>query len=234
MSTLALPGIGTVIVSAAIDSINPCAIGVLILLVSTLAVTHDKWKLFKAGILYIGSVYTVYFLAGLGLMAGFHFIPIYIAQYISIGVAALVVWAGLVEVKDYFWYGKGFSLAIPPEYAKKIHDYMQNVSVPGLVFLGAFVAMVELPCTGGPYLAITLLLSQAFSVQAIMLLAFYNLIFVMPLIIILASVFFGANIADIKMWKHKNRHLMRLAMGLLLIALGWMLMLIAGGYINLA
>ena len=33
-----LPGLGTVLATAAVDSINPCAIGVLILLISTFLV----------------------------------------------------------------------------------------------------------------------------------------------------------------------------------------------------
>jgi len=229
-----LPAIGTVLLAAAVDSINPCAIGVLILLVSTLmASVKDKGKMVKVGLIYIFAVYITYFTAGLGLTAGLSLVPLWIAEYISIGVASVVIFFGLLEIKDYFWYGRGFSLMISPENAKRIHELSQNVSVPGILFLGAFVAAVELPCTGGPYLAITLLLSQNFNLTAVMLLALYNFIFVLPLIIILFAVFFGARIQDIKMWKQKNRSYMRLLMGLILIYLGWLLMLIANGTINL-
>ncbi|HIH43109.1 TPA: hypothetical protein HA246_05695 [Candidatus Woesearchaeota archaeon] len=227
-----LPTIGAVLITAVIDSINPCAIGVLILLVSTLLATKKKNQLLSKGLLYIGVVYVVYFLAGLGLIAFLANIPQVVAEYISIVVGAVVVFAGLVEIKDYFWYGQGISLMIPQDKAKKIHDLMQNLSVWTVIFLGAFVAAVELPCTGGPYLAITLLLSQNFNFTAFMLLVIYNIIFVMPLAVILFMVYFGTKIQNIKRWKMKNRAVMRLATGIVLVALGWLLMLIANGTIN--
>ena len=229
-----LPAIGTVIGTALIDSINPCAIGVLILLISTLLVSaKSKAKMLKLSVVYIGAVFITYFLAGLGLVAFLHVIPLYVSQYISIAVGIAVVFAGLLEIKDFYWYGQGLSLAISPQHAKRIHELTKKITFPGMVLLGAFVAGVELPCTGGPYLAITLLLSQNFDMSAVLLLAFYNLIFVLPLIVIVTLVFFGTKIHHIKRWKHHNRSYMRLFIGLLLVALGWLLMLIANGTINL-
>lgn len=230
-----LPQLGAVIFTAAIDSINPCAIGVLILLLTTLlANLKNKGRMLLIGIVYITAIYVTYLLAGLGLIFFLSSIPLYVSEYIAIVVGTIIVGAGLIEIKDYFWYGRGFSLAISPERAKQIHDYVQKVSIPGAMVLGVFVAAVELPCTGAPYLAIILLLSQNFDITAFLLLILYNFIFVLPLIIILFMVYFGTKIQHIKMWKHKNRGYMRLATGIVLILLGWLLMLIANGTINLA
>lgn len=229
-----LPTLGTIVITGFIDSINPCAIGVLILLLSTLVVIgKSKQKLLYFGLVYIGSVYIVYFLAGLGLTLFLHSIPLVLTQYISITVGMLVVAGGMFEIKDFFWYGKGFSLAISPRHAKKIHELSKKITFPSLLFLGAFVAAVELPCTGGPYLAITLILSQNFSMTAVLLLAFYNVLFVLPLIVILLLVYGGTKIHKIKMWKQENKHFMRLAIGIILVYLGWLLILIANGTINL-
>lgn len=228
-----LPNLSTVIFTAAIDSINPCAIGVLILLISTvIATSQTKRKMITLGLAYIGAVFVTYLLAGIGLMAFFTTIPQYLAEYISILVGVVIVIAGIVEFKDFFWYGQGFSLAIPPEMAKRIHDYAQNLSVPGMIFLGAFVSAVELPCTGAPYLAIILVLKQQFDFTALLLLILYNFIFVLPLLTILALATAGMKITEIKMWKERNRPYMRLLTGLLLFALGWMLIFIANGTIN--
>lgn len=228
-----LPAIGTVLLTAAVDSINPCAIGVMILLISNMVVSRGKRFLLKMGLIYIGAVFVTYFLAGLGLTFFFHSIPLYLAEYISVIVGTIVVVLGIVEIKDYFWYGKGFSLQIPAEYAKRIHKYSSRVTYGGLVLLGVFAAGVELPCTGGPYLAITLLLSQNFNITALLLLILYNIIFVMPLVIILLLAYTGTRVTALKKWKQENRKYMRLATGVLLIFLGWLLMLIANGTINL-
>jgi cytochrome c biogenesis protein CcdA len=233
MVDISLPTLGTIVATAAVDSINPCAIGVLILLVSTLMATKGKGKMLKIGSLYIFSIFITYFAYGLGLTAFLANIPISVAEYISITVGLIVVFAGLIEVKDYFWYGKGFSLAISPKYAKIIQEKMQNLSIGTVLFLGVFVASVELPCTGGPYLAITLLLSQNFNFSAFLMLILYNIIFVMPLIIILISVLLGAKVNNIHKWKQSNKAYMRLFTGYLLIGLGWLLILMANGTINL-
>ena len=228
-----LPKLTAVVLTAAVDSINPCAIGVLILLISLMMGAGDKKRMLKLGMLYILSVMTVYFLAGLGLLYFLSVIPLKVTEYISLGVGTLIVLLGLVEIKDYFWYGRGFSLMISPGMAKKIHEYTQNISYGGVIFLGAFVAAVELPCTGAPYLAIIALLSQQFDFVALLLLILYNIIFVLPLIIILLMVYSGTKIHTIKQWKHGARAHMRLATGVLLVGLGWLLILIANGTISL-
>jgi len=230
----ALPQIGTVIVTALIDSINPCAIGVLILLVSTIISTaQSKQQLLKMGLIYIAAVYVVYFSAGLGLTAFLSYVPLIVSSLISIIVGLIIIAAALIEIKDFFWYGYGISLMIPADKAKDIHNLSKNVTVPGMVVLGAFVAAVELPCTGGPYLAITLLLSQNFNWTAVLLLVIYNIIFVMPLIVILFMVLTGKNVVIIKEWKQASRTYVRLITGVILILLGWLLILIANGTINL-
>ena len=229
-----LPTLGVVTVTAAIDSINPCAIGVLILMLSVLLGGKKSIKqMVVLGSLYILSVYTVYLLAGLGLLYFLANIPLYITEYIAIVVGSVIIIAGLIEVKDYFWYGRGFSLVIAPRYVKKIHELSTKTTITGVILLGAFVSAVELPCTGAPYLAIITLLSQYFDFSAFLLLVYYNIIFVSPLIIILVMVATGKKLYEIKAWKQANRSYMRLFIGLMLIAMGWLLILIANGTVNL-
>lgn len=229
-----LPAIGVVTVTAAIDSINPCAIGVLILMMSVILAGKKSIKrMVFLGSIYIISVYVVYLLAGLGLLYFLASIPLYVTEYIAVVVGSIIVIGGLVEIKDYFWYGKGFSLAIAPRYVKRIHELSTKTTVTGVIALGAFVSAVELPCTGAPYLAIITLLSQYFDFNAFLLLVYYNVIFVAPLIIILILVAAGKKLYDIKQWKQANKSYMRLLIGLLLIVMGWLLILIANGTINL-
>jgi cytochrome c biogenesis protein CcdA len=229
-----LPTIGLIIASAAIDSINPCAIGVLILMVSVvLGQGGSPSRLLKMGSAYIGAIFFTYLIAGLGLVYFFSAIPIVIAEYLSIAVGLLVIVAGVLEIKDYFWYGKGFSLQIPTKFANKIHDWSTtNKSVWGVMLLGAFVAAVELPCTGAPYLAIITILRIDFNMIAFALMVLYNLIFVAPLIIILGMIVGGTKISDVSKWKEDSKGTMRLFMGMLLVGLGWILILIANGTIN--
>ena len=227
-----LPTLGTVVTTAAIDSINPCAIGVLILLVSIMIAFKTKKEMLFYGFFYILAVFVTYVLAGFGILYFLSSVPLYISEYISIFVGSLIIIAGLIEIKDFFWYGQGITLAIPPERAKQIHEMTKKITLPGVIFLGIFVAGVELPCTGAPYLAILLLLSQNFNFAAFLMLILYNIIFVMPLIVILLMVYGGVKIQKIKRWKQANRGYMRLATGIILVLLGWLLILIANGTIT--
>jgi cytochrome c biogenesis protein CcdA len=232
---LDLPTLTVVIGSAAIDSINPCAIGVLILMISVvLAGKQSVGRLLLLGSAYIGSIFFTYLVAGLGLVYVFSEIPIVLAEYLSIAVGALVIFAGLLEIKDFFWYGKGFSLHIPTKAAKKIKDWSNSktTSLSGVMLLGAFVAAVELPCTGAPYLAIITILRIDFNFNAFLMMVLYNFVFVLPLIVILVMIASGAKVSSVKKWKEESKGTMRLAIGLSLIALGWLLILIANGTIN--
>ena len=223
-----LPALGTVVITALIDSINPCAIGVLILLISTLIVMHNnRKKMLAVGSIYILAVYVTYFLAGIGLLLFIQ--KLNIAQPLSIFVGGLVIVLGLIEIKDFFWYGRGISLHIPQRYVKYIEEYSKKVTLPGAIILGIFVAAIELPCTGGPYLAITTWIahSKIIPIKAIYYLLVYNFIFILPLIIILLLVYFGTKVQKIKKWKQDYRKWMRLAIGLVLVALGILLILIA-------
>lgn len=228
-----LPTLGVVVGSAAIDSINPCAIGVLILMISViLAGKHSLRRMLVLGGLYIFAIFLTYLLAGLGILYFLASIPLFVTEYLSIFVGSLIVIFGLIEIKDYFWYQKGFSLGIPTYFTQKIHKMAYNTTIPGVMLLGVFVAGVELPCTGAPYLAIITILSLNFNFIAFLMLILYNIIFVAPLIVILLLVAGGTKLPAVKAWKQESRGIMRLAIGLLLVALGWLLILIANGTIN--
>ncbi len=231
---LDLPTLSLVISSAAIDAVNPCAIGVLILMVSVvLGSGKSPKRLLILGSAYIVAIFLTYLLAGLGLMYFLSEIPILLAEYLSIGVGILVILAGLLEIKDFFWYGKGPSLTIPHYFAEKIQRMStKKTTIIGVMLLGAFVAAVELPCTGAPYLAIITVLRINFDATAFGLMILYNLIFVAPLIIIVGMVAAGTKVSAVQKWKEDSKGYMRLSLGLLLVALGWILILIANGVIN--
>jgi cytochrome c biogenesis protein CcdA len=145
------------------------------------------------------------------------------AEITGIFVGSFVVILGLIEIKDFFWYGKGISLEISPQYKEKLTEMAQRFSFVGIITIGGFVAIVELPCTGGPYLAITAILAKSFDLQAFIYLSVYNFIFIFPLLGILILIYFGASTLKMKQWRIENRKWMNLASGILMILLGSLL-----------
>lgn len=235
----ALPTLGAVIVTAAVDSINPCAIGVALLLVATLIKQDRRRDVLKVGVIYVFFVYLTYFAAGFGILFALSSLPTQLANYVTVTVSLIVIAGGILEIKDFYWYGKGSSLMIPEQYANKIAEKMDNLTVVSAILLGIFVAAVELPCTGGPYLAILTVIEQSLVVNgsvpafAILLMMLYNLIFVMPLILIVVLSYLGSyKVQDMKQWKHMNKARMRMAAGILMVLLGWVLLLLATGIVR--
>jgi len=214
-----------VVSAGLIDGINPCAFAVLIFLLAFLVeVSGSKKRMIKAGSAYILAVYVTYLLAGLGLLS-----VIKLTGYTGVvaKVAAVVaILAGLVNIKDYFFYGKGFSLQIPKSQKQNIEALVKKANVPAAITLGFLVSMVELPCTGGVYLAVLALLAEnASRATAFAYLLAYNLMFVLPLIVISALVVGGMKAQHLEQLRSGRRGTMKLVLGLFMVALGtWMLL----------
>ena len=211
--------LGLIIVSALVDGlINPCALGVLAFLLIILSFQGSRKKMIKIVSIYILTIFTVYFLSGLGLFSALQSLKITnIVYYISIVVLII---AALINIKDFFWYGKGFSLAIPESKKPLIEKYGNMASPFAAFILGFIVALFELPCTGIWYLAILSMLADSMTrFKAIPLLLLYNFIFVLPLIIISSLVIWKMSSAqDVQNWSQTNKKMLRLIMGLVMLA----------------
>ena len=208
------------VASALIDSINPCAIGVMGFLVVFLTyLKASKSKIAKIGMTYIFFVFLTYFLFGLVLREIATFTVI---SKIVYAVATIFVFiAGLINIKDFFFYGKGVSLAISKKHKHIIKKLIKKATIPASILLGISVSAFELPCTGGVYIAIiSLLAKEASRLSGVFYLAIYNIIFVSPLILILLVALASTSHPNFEEWLDKNRRLLRLAMGIGMLCLG--------------
>lgn len=211
--------IPAIVGGAAIDSINPCAFAVMIFLLGYLLALGSPKLALRVGLVYIATIFIVYFFAGLGILKALTAFDI--AGIIYKIAAVLLIFIGLVNIKDFFWYGKGFTLAIPESKKPLIQKYISKASIPAAVVLGFLVSAFELPCTGGVYLAIlSLLAARETQLAGIPYLLLYNLIFVLPLFIILGLVYFGISAKQMEEWRTKNRKWLRLVLGLGCVVLG--------------
>ncbi|MDP3725595.1 MAG: hypothetical protein Q8R36_00180 [bacterium] len=220
--------LGIIVAAALLDSINPCVFGVLIFLLLFLSrAFKSRTRMLLVGLFYSFVVYLTYLALGFGILKA----------SVSFGIASLFYWfaaivaivVGLLEIKDFFWYGKGFSLQMIPgsgerlkKYTQKIEKLYQNYPRFSMILvglLGIFVVLVELPCTGAPYFAVLALLAQGEYVAAIPYLLLYNFIFVLPLLVVIALVYFGRG-EQMEALRLQHRGAMRLVVGLFLIALG--------------
>ena len=213
-----------VVVAALADSINPCAISVMVFLLVFLTGLGDRRKVLQIGAVYIVTVYIVYLLAGLGALTFLHSTAM--TRYIYYVAAALSMIIGLINIKDYFFFGKGVTMAIPESRKPTIKKYVEKATVPAAIALGFAVSLFELPCTGGIYLAILSLLSNEMTMmQGIPYLALYNAIFVLPLAVILALFLMGVSAEKANEWRLEKRRSLKLILGLVMLLIGAVMIL---------
>jgi cytochrome c biogenesis protein CcdA len=214
----------SVLVAAVVDSVNPCAIAVLAVLLAYLTSLNDRRRLLQTGFAYIGTVFIVYFLSGLGLLAIVQ--KSGISDIVFTLAAIVAVIAGLINIGEALLKHGGFSLSIPKSQRERISRYIQRASVPSAVVLAALVSVVELPCTGGMYLAILGLLSNRMTfAEGLPYLVLYNLVFVLPLMAILLIVYYGASPGRVDAWREEKRRYVRFIMGSVMLGLGGAMLL---------
>ncbi|MFB6214432.1 MAG: cytochrome c biogenesis CcdA family protein, partial [Candidatus Bipolaricaulia bacterium] len=199
--------------------INPCAIAVLLFFIAFLfSMNRAKAELAKVGLLYIGVIYLTYLGIGLGILRAFVFTG---AEHLmaKIGAGLLLV-LGLVNIKDYFWYGKWFNLSPGGIFHQKGKDWLKKATLPSTVVGAFFVGLCTFPCSGGIYVAILGLLStQTTYWSGLGYMLLYNLAFVVPLIVILLGVTNKRTAGRLSRWQAGNKREIKLVMGLIMVGL---------------
>jgi cytochrome c biogenesis protein CcdA len=212
----------TVIGAALVDSINPCAIAVILILLGALIATGQRRRALIAGLAFTASIYIAYLLFGLGLFSALQVSGLAYWFAKTVGVLAIVI--GLMNIKDYFWYGGGgFVMEIPRAWRPSIKKLLGAVTSPIGAFAAGFaVCLFELPCTGGPYLFILgLLADKTTMLAALPILLLYNLFFILPLLLLTILVCSGfASVERATAWKENNLRLLHLVAGIIMLLLG--------------
>lgn len=216
-----VPTIATVIGAAIIDSINPCAIGVLIIFITFLFYSKNfsRARMVVYGLIYIASIFFTYFLAGLGILKFLNFMyNLGVIIFVNGLVIAILLIGVFLAFRDAYVSlkkdkKKGLYLAIPKSTKGTLEKYIKKGTLPAAIILGILMAIVELPCTGQIYLGILTVLNTMDFGQGILLLIIYNIIFVLPLAIILLFALFGKNLSEIFEKKTEESWIVRYLIG---------------------
>jgi cytochrome c biogenesis protein CcdA len=218
VSALTVP---LVIVCAGIASINPCGLAVLAILLLSIIALQTRRQVLMVGLTYIAAVFLFYFLSGLGFLSFIHISGTGISSLIATAAAVIAIILGLVNIIDAAVRKDGFLLAIPASKKPVLEQYIRTATLPAAFVLGVLVGIFELPCAGGIYLTILGLMSNTMTVtQGIPYLLLFNLIFILPLIVILLVVVFGIPPERVNTWRLENRRMLRVGIGLAMVAVG--------------
>jgi len=256
---LQLPGIGELdparlslpvltVLIAGLDAFNPCAFFVLLFLLSLLVHQQNRRRMALIGLVFVGIsglMYFAFMAAWLGLFLVVGSLPWVTG---SAGLVALLI--GLINVKDFVAFKQGVSLSISEAGRAGIFERSRAIlkagSLPAMlaatVFLAVAANFYELICTAGFPMVYTRLLTLHVASPAgrYAYLAFYNLIYVLPLLAIVLA--FVRTMGARKLSEREGR-LLKLLSGSLMLGLGLCLLVaperlnelpVTGGLIGLA
>ena len=143
------------IVLGLLDGFNPCAMWVLLFVLSLLVNLHDRVKMAVIGgtfVLVSGIVYFAFMAAWLNL-----FLLVGISRLTQVLLGLIAAAVGALNVKDFIAAGRGPSLAIPVSARPAIYARVRAImtaehpgaALGGVIVLAILVNVVELLCTAG-------------------------------------------------------------------------------------
>jgi len=149
-----------------LDGFNPCAMWVLLFLLSLLVRLHDRRRMaLIAGtfVLVSGAVYYAFMAAWLNI-----FLAVGLSTPIRWTLALVALGIGIINIKDWFAWGAGPSLSIPESAKPGLYARVRGIlaaealtaSLLGVAALAVVVNFVELLCTAGLPAITTAVLAQ--------------------------------------------------------------------------
>lgn len=227
-----------------VDGVNPCAFAVIVFFISFLTVyKYNRREIILVGSAYCVAVFVAYFLLGFGAfkflyaMRGFS----YVIKAFYILTAAICLLFFALSIYDFWIYTKtkksdGMILQLSQNSKLRIHKIMgfflrdKQKSTVRLVLaalvVGFTVSLVEAVCTGQVYLPTCVLIMQdpQFRVRAAFYLVLYNLMFIVPLIVVFALALVGYESKGLSDFFKKHLGITKLL--LCLVFLGLFLLLV--------
>ncbi|MBA4189822.1 MAG: hypothetical protein C0467_17710 [Planctomycetaceae bacterium] len=226
------------LVLGGLDSFNPCAFFVLMILLGLMLHTGSKWKMLLVGSVFVfvsGLVYFLFMAAWLNL-----FFLIGHLRVITLAAGIVAVLAAIINIKDYFWFKQGVTLSISDSARSRLIGKITALKsrsgflpiVVGTAGLAFAANLYELLCTSGFPLVYTrvLTLRELPPAEYYGYLALYNVVYVTPLFLIVVG--FSLTLSSHKLTEYQGR-VLKLISGLMMLALGVILVLDPGFLNNL-
>lgn len=228
-----------ILLAGLVDGLNPCAFATIIFFVSYLSLSGKKGK----EILLTGTSFTVgVFLAYLLVGFGFYKVLDLVKEYMS--VLSKIVYAltalfclvlAALSVRDYFKTRHGdlddMALKLPEPLRKRINETVREGRKAKSYYLSAFViglvvSMLELACTGQIYLPVIISMSTMPELRgkASLYLVLYNLMFIVPLIIVFVLAYYGTTSKQFTGFLKKHAATVKIGMAIVFLILGvWLI-----------
>ncbi len=252
-------GLLIVIVAGLLDGINPCAIAMLLMFISILSFLKSKKILLVVSMAYISGILVTYFFIGFGMLTflGTDFMQNLIDDlghiiYFIFGLLALFFFA--ITFYDYWvtrdeQYEKvknqlperlrNFNKRIMDRFSNLIKTEDKSLKQKLYIFvipfiIGAIIGVTEAACTGQIYFFILFLIDTVDPVRGTIYLGIFNLLFVLPLILIAIIAILSKNIMGVSNFVREHLSLIKLFTSIFFLLMMVFFFLYAFGIINVA
>lgn len=211
----------SIVLAAAVDGINPCAFTVLLLFITAMLATMQaggqnlravRTRILNLGAIYMAAVFLTYLALGIGLLKSLDF---FTREHLPARFGALAtILFGLWMLKDIFLPDLGWRLQAPSQVGIMARQMTKKATVPALVLGGFLIGLCTVPCSGAVYLGVLSLLAlQPSALLGYGYLVLYNLIFVLPLVVILIAAPARPTLNRLAHWNLHYKEWLRLALG---------------------
>jgi cytochrome c-type biogenesis protein len=214
-----------VLITGLVDSVNPCAFAVILLLIAFLfTLRQSRGRILQLGFVYIGMIFVVYFGIGLGILRAVRLSsdPHFVAR----AGAWLLIALGIINLLEYFFPKFPIKLHMPSFAGDRAQQLIKQATLPATMAVGFLVGLCTFPCSGGIYVSIITLLNAKTTMSwGLVYLLLYNMVFVLPLVVILVSL--GNRVAAKRLagWERSHSLKIRLWYGLIMVIMGAVMLL---------
>ncbi|OGA93215.1 MAG: hypothetical protein A3G27_14100 [Betaproteobacteria bacterium RIFCSPLOWO2_12_FULL_66_14] len=221
-----------VVSAGIIDGINPCAFTVLLLFITALTTTLQpgeynvmrlRARILGLGSIYIAAVFLTYLALGVGLLAS---MDLFTRQHLPARLGALLaVLFGLWMLKDYFLPDLGWRLQAPARVGAIARQAAKRATLPALIAGGFLIGLCTVPCSGAVYLGVLSLLAlQPTALMGYSYLVLYNVVFILPLMVILIAASSRPTLIRLARWNLHHKEWVRLALGSGVVGMGLLIL----------
>ena len=232
----------TVAVAGLIDGLNPCAFATVVFFISYLAFVGRRGKeVLAIGLVFTLGVFLTYLGVGFGFLQAVAALPIITnaGPYVY-GFTALLCFAlAVFSVYDFWQARRGrpedMRLKLPTYLRKRINRIIRDGAgmkafVPVAFATGVAISLIELACTGQIYLPVIIFVLGVpeMRAQAMSLLLLYNLMFIVPLVVVFLAAYWGTTSERMGIFISRHASAVKLATAVLFLAMGvWLVSTIA-------
>ncbi len=209
-----------VLIAAVLDSIHPCSFSILLITIAFLfGMQMSRKKILQIGGVYIAGIFVAYLLIGLGILKVLHLFntPHFMGK---LGASLLIIF-GVLNLINRFFPSFPIKLKIPSFVHGSMSKLMERTGMVAAFGLGLLVGICQFPCMGGPYLmVIGLLRDQVTYFTGFQYLLLYNLILIIPLVVVLSIASKKILLEKVQVWKNTNIQGVKLWAGIAMIIIG--------------